>query len=236
MKKGLFSVFLAITVLFHCSAIVRAGELPVLKGKVSDVNGLSVSGAMVYVYDSPQVRRTADFISPPADKNGIYRMVVPAGRYWAVARLKKSDEFGPLMPGDKHSGDAEEIEIDTAKEHVVDFTVADLKDAIQMKRDAVERPLRIMGRIIDEQGKPVTGAYAFANRNPEKAGIPDYLSSWVDDEGRYTLYVPKGTFYIGSAAEFPPAENSLIEHNKQEVYVEYDMSGFDIVQKGPKSE
>ena len=50
-----------------------------------------------------------------------------------------------------------------------------------------ERPVRISGRIIDEKGSPVTKAYAVANKLEKISGMPDYISAWVDPDGRYTL-------------------------------------------------
>ena len=210
------------------SSAVFAEGTSVLKGIVSDVEGQAAAGAMVFVYNSPEVRRTADFISAPSDKEGLFRMVLPQGKYWAVARLKKSKEYGPLMPGDRHSGDPEEIEIEPDSEVNMDFVVADLKEAIKMKREAMDRPFRISGKIIDKRGEPVTGAYAIVYKTKEISRIPDYLSAWVDTEGHYTLYIPEGDYYIGGAFTFPPDNNYFI-HGK--ITADADKSGIDIVKK-----
>jgi hypothetical protein len=153
---------------------------------------------------------------------------LPHGKYWLVARLKKSKEYGPLMVGDRHSGDPEEIEIEPDSEVNMDFVVADLKEAIKMKREAVDRPFRISGKIIDKKGEPVTGAYAVAYKTKEMSRFPDYLSAWVDTEGRYTLYIPDGNYYIGGALTFPPDNNYFIHG---EITVSSDESGIDIVKK-----
>ena len=200
----------------------------VLQGTVSDIKGNGVPGAMVFIYNSPEVRRTADFISAPTDKDGMFRVVVPQGKYWLVARLKKSKKYGPLMPGDRHSGDPEEIELDPGAEVNMDFVVADLKEAITMKREAAVRPFRISGKITDEKGAPVSGAYAIAFKTEEIPGIPDYLSAWVDAEGRYTLYIPEGEYYIGGALTFPPDKNYFVHG---ELMVDGDKTGIDIVKK-----
>jgi hypothetical protein len=108
----------------------------------------------------------------------------------------------------------------------MDFVVADLKEAIRMKRESMERPFKITGRIIDENGTPVRSVYALANRNQELVGIPDYLSAWVDREGRYTLYVPGGKYFIGGAQIFPPGNNYFIY---SETTIDADTSDLDIV-------
>jgi len=65
-----------------------------------------VAGAEVYLYDSKQVKRPADFISPKTKTDGSYKLTVPAGVYWAVAILRRTGpSFGPLQVGDKHSGE-----------------------------------------------------------------------------------------------------------------------------------
>ena len=81
----------------------------VIMGKVSDVDGKAVEGVMVFLYDSPDVKRSANFISARTDKEGRYRMIVPAGRYWLVARSKNIETYGPLMLKDRHSGDPERL-------------------------------------------------------------------------------------------------------------------------------
>lgn len=195
--------------LYSCTsnpAMALSEESVVYKGKISDVSGQSVQGANVYVYSSPDVRKPADFMSSASEESGLFRMVLPPGKYWAVARLKRAEGYGPLMRGDKHSGEPVEIELSAGRETDMDFVVADLGDAIEarkVKARVGEGLVRISGRIIDEKGEPVTHAYAFANINEKLSRIPDYLSVWVDRDGRYTLYIPRGTYYVGGAVSFP---------------------------------
>lgn len=209
-----------------------AAEKSLLTGKVSDAAGMPVEGAMVFVYANASVRRSADFMSPPTDSDGVYRVFLPAGRYWAVARLKKTEGVGPLMPGDKHSGDPVEVDLTSENEAGVDFTVADLKEAVGMREKPREGSVKITGRITDEKGAPLVGVYAVVCRGKEPSGMPDYLSAWVDDDGRYTLYIPKGEYYLGSASAFPPGETYLING---EIKADGDRSGVDIVRKTSES-
>jgi hypothetical protein len=183
---------------------------------------------MLYVYNSPDVRRTADFISSPTNKDGQFSMEVPAGKYWLVARVKKGEDYGPLMPGDKHSGDPGEIELVPASEEEIDFIVSDLMEAIKMKKESMDRPFKITGRIIDKNGDPLTNAYAIANRKSELTRIPDFLSAWTDEQGRFTLYLPEGNYYLGGAEEFPPGRKFFISHN---ITADKDKSGIKIIRK-----
>jgi hypothetical protein len=108
MKRALF----ALTVMFTLATLfwgpVTAGASTdfVLKGRILDAAGRSVEGGEVFVYDSVQTRRPADFISPKSDGEGLYRLVLPAGRYWVVARVRNSTKYGPLAFGGRHSGEA----------------------------------------------------------------------------------------------------------------------------------
>ncbi len=233
---------LHLSFLFLCLAVwcgpsggteARAAEKSLLTGKVSDAAGRPVEGAMVFVYSNPSVRRSADFMSPPTDSDGVYRVFLPPGRYWAVARLKKTDGVGPLMPGDKHSGDPVEVDLTSDKEAGVDFTVVDLGEAIRMKEKPREGAFRITGRITDEKGAPLVGVYAVASRHKELSGMPDYLSTWVGDDGIYMLYIPRGTYYMGSASAFPPGETYLMNG---EIKVDGDRSGVDIVRSSRNGE
>ncbi len=206
-------------------SMAYAADSSVLMGTVSDVEGRAVEGAMVFVYDNSDVRRSADFISAPTNSEGRFRMVVPEGRYWGIARIKTGEDFGPLMPGDRHSGDPVEIEVAPDSKVIEDFIVADLKEAIRMKREEMDRPVKLSGRIISEDGTPVIKAYAFAHKSELIPGIPDFVSAWVDSEGRYEMYLPRGRYYVGGAVTFPVGKDYFLE---RELTVEADNSGFDI--------
>jgi hypothetical protein len=210
-----------------------AGEQSAIKGRVADAEGRAVENARVFAYENQEVRRPADFISTPTDAGGAYRLVLPPGKYWLVARLKKTEEYGPLMPGDKHSGEPEAIELDPGREEVKDFIVADLKEAKKLRSKQQDRPLKISGRILDEKGAPVANAYAIADRSGTFDGVPAYLSAWADRDGRYTLYLPRGNYFIGSASAVPPGRTSLMQGR---VAVNADRSDLDIVRPSAGAE
>ncbi len=204
----------------------QEGEAAVLSGKIADSEGLPVEGARVYLYDSAEVRRSANHISAPTGVDGLYRMNASPGRYWSIARLKKTEGYGALMTGDRHSGDPAEIEIFPGKEITRDFVVTDLREAMKLKARERGRLIRISGKIIDEKGSPVPGAYAIAHRSRTLAGIPDHLSAYVDKEGRYMLFLPEGNYYIGSATSFPPGNDSVMN---AQALIDADRTDMDIV-------
>ena len=230
MKRviGLILFSLLLSFAFIMTSSVNAEEAALLKGTISDVEGSPVQGAMLYVYNSLDVKRTADFISSPTNKDGRFSMEVPAGKYWLVAR-KKSEDYGLLMPGDKHSGDPEEVELISSGEEELIFVVADLREAIKMKKEAMDRPFKITGRRIDKNGDPLTNAYAIANKKSELTRIPDFLSSWTDEQGRFTLYLSEGNYYLGGAEEFPPGRKFFISHK---ISADKDKSGIKNKKRG----
>ncbi len=210
---------------FYCSTIM-AEEKSIFKGKVLDIERKPVEGAEIYVYNSPAVKRPADFISQRTNKNGDFRVILPAGKYWAVARLRSGEKYGPLMPGDKHSGEPVEIELAPDKEIGKDFNVADMREVARLRKKTREDYIKIKGRILDKNGSPVKMAYAIANKNKAIPEIPDYISAWTDEEGYYILYLPPGEFYIGSATKFPPEASGKIY---KELVLDADRTEMDII-------
>jgi len=204
-----------------------AEEKSVLKGRVLDIEEKPVESAEIFIYNSPDVRRPADFMSARTDKEGRFSVDLPIGKYWAVARLRKGTErYGPLMPGDKHSGEPVEIYLTPNSEIEKDFTVVDIREVTRLKKKIREDYIKIKGRILDKNSSPVKMVYAIANKNKVITGMPDYLSAWTDDEGYYTLYIPRGKYYIGYATAFPPAKDYNIN---REVVFEADKIDLDII-------
>lgn len=199
--KPLNLALLALIFVF-CHSYVFA-ESATLKAGIRDINGKPVAGVKLFLYESTNVRKPADFISVQSDERGLTVITAPRGRYWAVARLKKDSLYGPLMPGDKHSG--EPVEIDLSDNTETEFIVADILEIGQKKRTNTPDTIRVRGRIFDKEGNPVANAYVYAHGTKEIEYIPEYLSTWTDDKGDYMLYLPSGgTFFVGSALKFPP--------------------------------
>jgi hypothetical protein len=213
-------------IIFFTAGFALALEKAVLKGHVLDVEGKAVKGVEIFIYNTPNTRRPADFISARTDASGKFSVTIPSGKYWAVARLRHGEKYGPLMPGDKHSGEPVEVEIEAGDEFVEDFTVIDLRDAARMIKKTREDFFKLEGRILDGKGAPLRNVYAVASRGKEISEMPDYLSAWTDGGGRYSLYLPAGTFFIGYAAEFPPGEKIYIY---KEIHITAEKKGLDIV-------
>lgn len=187
-----------------------AQENETFTGRVVDVSQQPVAGAAIFVYNSGNIRRPADYISAPSDTTGRFQLILPAGHYWAVARVRLGEEkYGPLLPGDRHSGAPLEIDITAGDTLEEEFVVADLKETSQLAVKLDTSFFHIEGRLLTKEGEPVANGYAFARLNPAGKGIPEYVSAWTDGSGVYTLFLPPGTYWLGLAQTFPPGPETV---------------------------
>ncbi len=224
---------LILTFLFSCQLEAMAAETTLLKGKVTDLDGKPVENAVIFIYQNTNTRRQPDFASPKSDKEGRFSIALPQGRYWAVARVKKDEEMGPIPSGGKHSGEPAEIDMTGGQDFEKDFVVADIREiARKSAKTRQEEVVSIAGRILDSDGKPVRMAYALANRSDNFAEMPDFLSGWTDETGYYALHLPPGKYHIGATSSFPPGEVNL---HLREMIIEGDKKDLDIIIGKPPS-
>lgn len=224
-NKRLLLTTLCLQLLFW-PALTQAAENFVLRGQIVDTANRPVAGAEVYIFDSANVKRPADFISNRTGSDGFYRVAMPSGHYWSMAILRTSGaSFGPLAKEDKHSG--EPLEIDSAAiELIKDFTVMDLREAARANQKRSESVVKITGHIFDSDGLPVAMAYAFADPRQKSGTIPNYISAWTETDGSYILYLPAGKIFIGANKDFPPPSDYLMT---KEVNFKIDTEDVDLV-------
>ena len=234
MKQPFFSVIICLLSFILAAASPCSAESNdvELRGRVIDIMTQPVAGAEVYLYDSKQVKRPADFVSPKTKTDGSYKLTAPPGVYWAVAILRRTGpSFGPLQIGDKHSGEPLVLDLKNKKIEEVDFTVMDLRDAVRHSRKRSEELFEIQGRILDAHEKPLAMAYVIADsRSMPGTEIPRFLSAWTGIDGQYTLYLPAGAFYLGTSTITPPPAEEELSHF---IEVAGDMQGLDLVLRGP---
>ncbi|RJR22592.1 MAG: carboxypeptidase regulatory-like domain-containing protein [Nitrospiraceae bacterium] len=200
-------------------------DYAILKGSVTDVDGNAVKGAELFIYRTSDTRRPADFISAGTDNSGQYTMTVPAGKWWAVARMRTGEKYGPLAMSDRHSGEPIEIELAAGRELDMAFKIADIREAARLVRKTREDYFRVTGRIIDNNGVPAANVYAIAARSKDMPEVPAYVSAWTDETGEYTLYLPAGEYYTGYARVFPPPS---AHHMTGKVTIEGERNNYDI--------
>jgi hypothetical protein len=211
-KHSNLITFLILIVIFVLAGggSARGQDTGVLAGRVVDVSREPVAGASVFVYNSSNIRRPADYISPATDDAGVFRIALPAGHYWVMARARQGEEkYGPLLPGDRHSGAPLATDIASGETVEEEFIVADLRETSQLVVKLDTSFPRIEGILLTKEGEPLANAYAFARRDAAGRGIPEYVSAWTDDSGRYTLFLPAGTYWLGLAQMFPPGSETV---------------------------
>lgn len=198
---------LFLIILFVLLTPFRAGAAGnfVFKGQIVDTANKPVAGAEVYVFNSSNVKRPADFISNRTGNDGNFQVEIPPGHYWTMAILRVNGaSFGPLGKDDKHSGEPTEIDSAARDELINDFTVMDLREAARANQKRSETTVRISGRIVNDDGLPVEMAYVMADRQQKFVDLPQYFSTWTDVDGSYVIFLPQGDYFLGASKDFPP--------------------------------
>lgn len=215
------------TVAMSAEASAEASASATIQGRILDTGGAPVEGAEASLYQSADTRRPADFLSARTGSDGRYVLVVPAGSYWLVARVRVASRVGPLGPGDRHSGPPESVTTRAGSVVTKGLIVADLKEAARRYRQARvhEDYVPLHGRVLSAGGEPLADHYVVASRAPQSAGLPEYISGWTGADGRYTLYVLRGRAYVAVATRFPPTLPSL---EMRELLIGDDDNEFDL--------
>jgi hypothetical protein len=205
--RALLATILNVTLIMTMPIAVMAGEHIVISGTITSITGEPVAGAEVYLYAAENTRKPADYISPKSGQDGVYRITAPKARYKAIARIKKGERYGPLMPGDRHSGEPVNIIPDEENELTLDFTVADMQELAQRREKELEELAQISGKV-SSPGKRIQSVYVYARKEAISASLPEYFSGWAGTDGRYSLKLPPGRYFLGVATEFPPVDTT----------------------------
>jgi len=165
----------------------------------------ALAGAYVNVYPDTisNLLGPSQFISLPTGDDGSYRIDLPPGTYYVVARKRISgDPTGPLSTGDFYSEHQRVVAtVVTDRTALVDLELVPMKAPMFFKKMVVETKsdTGFRGRLVDAGGQPVMGGFAMAYSDPEMKRLPDYASTLSDRDGNYTLYLPKGgTYYLAA--------------------------------------
>lgn len=181
------------------------GETGIQGRVVLKATGEPVSGSYVNIYPDTisNLLGPSQFISAPTDAEGRYRLKVPPGVYYVVARKRMSGQpTGPLAPGDFYSEHQRIVtEVKQNRFAVVDLDVVPMKAPMFFKNRVVDRQTDtgFRGVLVDRSGQPVMGGFAMAYQDPDLKRLPDYASTLSDEEGRFTIYLPAGgTYYLAA--------------------------------------
>ena len=177
---------------------------------VVTLGGQPVEGASVILYldGKGDFRGMGYSTSPPTGKDGVFRIdFLPESDYYVIARKRASGKnAGPLTDGDEFGYYvANPVTVKGGKAATIDLGVVSKAGEIG-KDDSLFRDTgtRVVGRILDKDGKPVKGTYAFAYTEKVMAHKrPEFLSRPADKDGRYVINLSQGgTYYIGSRSEY----------------------------------
>ena len=172
-------------------------------------SGEPVKGAYIYGYVGRIEHRAAslgiigvtDWVSHGSDKDGSYKLDLPPGDYFVVARKRQSGlNYGPLSVGDyyDHSPGRVSTRVKKGKYTEVNFVLMELTEPLFFQGiTAVARATEtgIKGRLLDEEGNHIPGTYAIAYKDDDMQRLPDFASTLTDDEGNFTIFLPSGGRY-----------------------------------------
>jgi hypothetical protein len=143
------------------------------------------------------------YLSAPTDPEGNYRIELPPGNYYVVARKRMSGMAnGPIATGDFYSGHQRtRARVTSGKWTRVDLEMVQMKAPMFFKKDLISTQTEtgVRGRLIDPQGNPVPGGFAIAYTDNNLQRLPDYASTLSNQNGEFTLYLPQGGSYYLAA-------------------------------------
>ncbi len=181
-----------------------SGGAPV-KGRVT-AEGKAAPGAWVYLYPEG-VRRGPAFVGRARTAaDGCFELRVPPGRYQLVARLREGgDERGTLEGGDRVAEPAAPLPVGPGGAATGTLALHPLDASLLPQRRWAqgEGSFTLMGKVEDESGAPVAGAYAFLYGDHRMVGKPLALSAPTGSDGVFALEVPRpGSWYLGARTRF----------------------------------
>jgi len=207
-------LFLAVTIVFSFPALGSGKETAPkksgIKGRiVMKDTGEPVQKAYVYGYVGKISTRAAelgiigitDWISRGSAADGTYKLDLPPGEYYIGARKRANGlNYGPLYKGDwyDHHHAIKAIVIRKGKYKNLDFELKKLEEPMFFQGlTAAEKVTEtgVRGKLLDEKGEHIPGTFVMGYADDDMQRAPDFASTLTDDEGHYTLYLPKGGRY-----------------------------------------
>lgn len=235
IKKNLIGSFLCLFVVTAlCATAFAASEAEsardkktgAITGRVMIKGAGPLAGGFVMLYDAkagpppmPEKYDRIPDISQVIDSDGRFRVELPPGKYYlgAVRRLS-GERIGTLQTGDYIFRSLDEK--GRPKEYLVKAdTVIDAGahlEAIPLPpRDASSHiaTTAIEGIVVDMEGNPVGDAVVLAFVNQSFKGKPLFSSDKTGKDGKYTLRVSQGTYYLRVRNSFtvgPPEPGQIV--------------------------
>jgi hypothetical protein len=187
--------------------MVRIGApLAPVRGEASGISGRilfedkPLGRAYVYIYrDVSSNFRGIGLATMPADEQGRFRLKLPPGRYYVLARKRQAggmygppgkDDFIGYYPGNPvevRPGEFSQIALETT-------TRVDLLEQTWFKEG--ESAGWFEGVVTDAGSAPVPGVYVLFYANQTQSGAPSFVAGPTDAAGRFRVRAAAGTFHL----------------------------------------
>jgi hypothetical protein len=214
-SRSIAPVLLLAVIIFFGSPVLCSGKAK--KPKKSGIKGTitmkktgePVHKGYVYGYVGKIATRAAqlgiigitDWVSHGSAEDGTYKLDLPPGEYYLGARKRANGlNYGPLFKGDwyDHSSARKPIVIRKGKYRKLDFELGILEEPMffqGLTAASKATDTGITGKLLDENGEHIPGTFVMGYVDDDMQRAPDFASTLTDDEGNYTLYLPKGGQY-----------------------------------------
>jgi hypothetical protein len=181
-----------------------------IKGRiVMKSTGEPVHKGYVYAYVGKIATRAAqlgiigitDWVSHGSAEDGNYKLDLPPGEYYIGARKRVNElNYGPLYKGDwyDHHYAKKAIVVRKGKYRNYDFELIKLEEPMFFQGlTATEKVTEtgIRGKLLNQNGEHIPGTFVMGYVDDDMQRAPDFASTLTDDEGNYTLYLPRGGRY-----------------------------------------
>lgn len=181
------------------------------------VRGEPREGAVVFAYTdlASRLKGMGYAMSAPSDAEGRFRLELPAGTYYLLARLRQQGGAvtGPLRAGD-FIGYAEENPVRVNENQMQHLTIPllEVPEKVERLAGSLFGGTSLSGRIVTRDGRPVSGARAILYAEPQMLNRPLFVSRPSDADGRFVLSFPHGgTYYLAARQQLggAPAPGEL---------------------------
>jgi hypothetical protein len=214
-KKNLFIYLIIAALAVGCTRPTDSKKSADVNATVKGTVLTPLEEAIVYVYEAGM-----DLRGPPlatiktSDLKGEYKIDLPAGKYFFVARKRVSKEsIGLVTTGDYKSEIAGPIEITKSGEINLDLIalrkLGDVKENIVTD---VKMDTSFSGTIYNSEGDPAAEVRVHVYDHIQMSERPKFVSDKTGPDGKYKLYLPEGgTYYICARDRFggPPKVGDL---------------------------
>ncbi|MCX7990494.1 MAG: carboxypeptidase-like regulatory domain-containing protein [Proteobacteria bacterium] len=190
--------------------------------------GKRLEKSYIYVYKDLKtgLRGPAYFVYP--SKDGSFSINLPDGKYYIIARKRaKGGMYGPVEEGDYFNfyyGNPVEIKKGQMKSVNIECVkrLSQLEEGVGFSE--------ISGYVKDKNGNPVAGLFVLFYQSKNMQGKPLYISARTDSKGRYSMKVPKGTYYLLARENIggPPSSGEWYGQYKEAITVK-DSEKLDLI-------